>query len=361
MEPKTESSSSENDGGEKPPDRFIIHNKIGQQGPKRKAGSFLIDKNNSQILGPLSISSLQTTLARIEIVFDISHCFNLWEEFSPKKSLFDTWEFRLAFYKGYGYKPYFLLLRNKNENLAFLPLWYDEDKRKYTWFGSDWQEEVRFFTKDLNLIPILLSAAPSPLYLNAIAKDSINPLIRRVKFENDEPKYILNLEGFKNHEDYLTVLKKNRRRNLRKDKRRIERQNPKIVIDNFSDFEHLVRLSKERFKQKGEKTDWEDPRRVETFRQVIKLSGKSYQVRMISIKMGEKTAGVDLICLFNKTYFAIKCGYNIKEFSGIGNFINLFEIDDAISLGMEKIDFLQNNYEWKDKFFEAVPLLRYEK
>jgi len=41
--------------------------------------------------------------------------------------------------------------------------------------------------------------------------------------------------------------------------------------------------------------------------------------------------------------------------------MNLFEIDDAISLGMKKIDFLQNNYEWKERWFEAVPLFKFRK
>jgi len=296
-----------------------------------------------------------------EVVTDIDRCLKLWEEFSPKKSLFDTWEFRFAFYKGYGFKPYFLVLKNKNENLALLPLWYDIDQKKYTWFGSDWQEEVRLFTKNPNFIPYLFSLAPSPLYLNAISQDSIEPIKDKVKFETDASKYVLNIEKFKNHEDYLMTLKKNTRHNLRKDRRKIERLNPKIIINNFSDFGHLVELSKKRFSEKEEEADWEDPRRVETFRQVMELAGKSYKIRMIAVKIGEKIAGVDLICLLNQTYFTVKCGYNVKEFSGIGNFVNLFEIDDAISLGMKKIDFLQNNYHWKDKLFELVPLFKYEK
>ena len=324
--------------------------------PEEGVGSFFVAKN-------------------IEIVSDINQCFKLWQEFSPQKSIFDTWEFRLAFYKGYQYKPHFLLLKNKvdehpfisthrcarvNEDLALLPLWYDIDKKRYTWFGSDWQEEVRFFAKDPNYMPILLSAAPSPLSLNAIAKDSVEP-IKNLKFENDAPKYILNLEGFRNHEDYLMTLKKNRRHDLRKDRRKIERQNPEIIINNFADFDHLVELSKKRFREKGEETDWENPRRVKTFREVIKLGGKSYQIRMITIKINGKVAGVDLICLYGKTYFTLKCGYDVQNFSGIGNFMNLLEIDDALKLGMKKIDFLQNNYGWKSQYFQPLPLFKYEK
>jgi hypothetical protein len=315
---------------------------------------------NLKVYNENSYSLLLRTL-RIEIISDINSCFELWKSFSPSKTLFDTWEFRLAFHKAYQYKPYFLLLKNHSEELALLPLWYEDEKKEYFWFGSDWQEEVRFFSKDPNYVPLLLFLAPSPLSLNAISRDSVRLLKNKIKFEEDEPKYVLNLEGFRNHEDYLMTLKKKTRYNLRKDRRKIERQNPKITINDFSDFEHLVNLSKERFEQKGQKTDWEDPKRLEAFRQVIKLAGRSYKVRMITVLIDNQIAGVDLIALLNNCYYTLICGYNVRDFSGIGNFVNLFEIDDAIRLGMKKIDFLQNSHGWKGKFFDSVPLFKYEK
>jgi len=297
----------------------------------------------------------------VEIFSDIEKCQTLWQEFNPQKTLFDTWEFRYAFYLGYNYKPYFLVLKNKNENLALLPLWYDSDKKTYFWFGSYWQEEVRFFAKKPEFILPLLSLAPSPLLLNAISEESFSKLKEKVKFTSDDPKYVLYLNGMKNHEDYLTCLIKNVRRDLRKDKRKILDKNPEIIFNNLSDFEFLVKLAKERFREKGEEADWEDPRRIEAFRKVIKLSGKSYKLRMITVKIDERIAGVDLICLFNGTYYTVKCGYDVGNFPGIGNFINLFEIDDAIKLGMKKIDFLQNSYQWKNRYFDPVPLYKYEK
>ncbi|MDP3995878.1 MAG: GNAT family N-acetyltransferase [bacterium] len=320
-------------------------------------------KRHELIEEPVSLGSffVSPINQKIEVVSDIKKCKELWDELSAKETLFDTWEFRYAFYLGYGFTPYFLVLKSPSENLALLPLWYDDEEEKYVWFGSSWQEEVRFFAKDLKYIPSLISAAPSPLFLNAISPESVRPIGNSVKFVPDAAKYILKIKEFKSHEDYLATLKKNGRKDLIKDGRRIQKQNPEIIIDNFADFDQLVALAKKRFGQKGEKTDWEDLRRIETFRQVIKLSGPSYKARMISIKIGEKIAGVDLICLFKNTYFTVKCGYDVAGFSGIGNYMNLIEIDDAIKLNMEKIDFLQNNYAWKSRWFESVPLFKYEK
>src|SRR4030043_2332183 len=41
---------------------------------------------------------------------DLFQCQLLWEEFSPNESLFDLWDFRLAFWRGYQYQPYFITL-----------------------------------------------------------------------------------------------------------------------------------------------------------------------------------------------------------------------------------------------------------
>jgi len=295
-----------------------------------------------------------------QVVHSLQKCKQLWDEFSSKDHLFETWEFRKAFNDAYRYKPHFLLLKNHKENLALLPLCHENDSKRYTWFGTNWQEEVKFFTKYPGLIPHLLNYAPRPLQLDAISGEQLKSL-GSVPMQEDDPKYILDLAEFRNHEDYLATLKKNDRRNLRKDRNRIQKMSPKIQINKFSDLKYLIRLSVERFTRKGEDTDWDDKRRINAFKKVIKMSGKSYEARMISIRIGRKLAGVDLVCLCNGTYFAVKCGYDVYSFPGIGNYMNLYEIDDAIKLGKKRIDFLQSSYSWKNKFFKAVPLFKIEK
>ncbi|MBU0547041.1 MAG: GNAT family N-acetyltransferase [Patescibacteria group bacterium] len=303
----------------------------------------------------------QNNFCWIEVVRNIDTCQELWKEFEPAQTFFDTWEFRMAFYQAYQHKPYFMVLRNQKEVLALLPLWYEEDEKKYFWFGSWWQEEVRLFAKKPEYIIPLIHNAPKPFSLNAICQESVNNIKGKLEFQEDDSKYILRLGDFKTHEDYLMTIKKNARRNLRKDRNRVLKMNPQIIIDDFSNIEDMIKISKKRFSEENKSTDWEDPRRIETFRNVIKLSGPSYKIRMITIKINGKVAGVDLITLFKDTYLAVKCGYDVKEFSGIGNFMNLIEIDDALKLGMKKIDFLQNNYQWKSGLFESVPLFKYER
>lgn len=300
---------------------------------------------------------------QIEVVSQIDSAYQLWQEFSPNQTLFDTWEFRLAFWKGYQYRPYFLLLKNESENFGLLPLWYEEEKKEYFWFGSWWQEENSFFVKDPVFIPPLLAVSPTPTLLNAIRVNAVRWAKEFIEFKPDEPKYILDLRKIHSVEDFLARFKKKKRYNLRRDKRLIETQKPQIIFDHFADFDHLVALSKKRLHEKGREADWHDPRRVETFRQVIRLgqSKNSFKVRMITVRIGEKIAGVDLIALFGQDYYSLKCGYDVQNFPGIGNFVNLVEIEDALGLGMKKIDFLEIGYGWKQRWFEEISLFQYEK
>ena len=147
----------------------------------------------------------------LEIVANVNQCFELWEEFSPQKSLFDTWEFRLAFYKSYKDKPYFIVLKNKEENIGLLPLWYEKEKKKYFWFGSWWQEDNKFFAKEPIFIPLMLTVCPKPMLLNAIKTSELKklgPARKFIKFQKDDSKYVLDLTKIKTLDDYLMSLKR---------------------------------------------------------------------------------------------------------------------------------------------------------
>lgn len=301
---------------------------------------------------------------KVEVYSDIKDCFKLWDEFSPKEGLFDLWNFRLAFYKAYKPKLHFMLFKSGEEKIGLLPLWFEDWDKKYYWFGGWWQEENNFFAKKSIFIPLMLAVCPKPVLLNTISfpiYQRLGPAKDFVSFLPDDPKYVLDLRGMNHVDDYLKRLKKSRRKSLKKNRIRIEKQNPEVIINNFSDLKHLFRLSSERLAEKGQKCDWDEfPEDKKVFEHVIKLAGKGYDIKMISIKINNIIAGVDLIAIVNGCYYAMICGYNVKQFSGIGNYFNLLEIEDALRMGLKKIDFLENNYQWKDRWFQAVPLLKYE-
>jgi len=309
---------------------------------------------------------------KYEIITEINESQKLWEEFSPKESLFDLWDFRLAFLKSYNRQPYFILLKKGDKKIGLMPLWYEEEKKKYFWFGGWWHEDNKFFIKEPIFTPVLLSLCPKPVYLNGIAPSMLDYLIINEefkKFQPEDPKYVLDLSQIKSFNDYLKGLKKSRRHNLKKDCKRIDKQNPEVITNNFNDLEHLIALSRQRFQAKQtngykdvceEERGWEDPRYIETFRNLVANQSKEFDLRMLTVKINNQIAGVDLVAIHKDCYYALVCGYDVHNFPGIGNYLNSLDIKEATSMGLKKIDFLQNNYQWKDKWFQSTPLLGYE-
>src|SRR5438477_13194566 len=54
----------------------------------------------------------------LKVHSELEDCYLLWEKFSPKQSIFDLWDFRFAWYEGYGYKPYFYTIYEGKKPLA---------------------------------------------------------------------------------------------------------------------------------------------------------------------------------------------------------------------------------------------------
>lgn len=304
---------------------------------------------------------------RLKVISNIEDCFLLWEKFSHKKSLFDLWDFRYSWFAGYRYQPYFYSLYEGKTPLAILPLWYDKERRRYEWFGSDWMEDNRFFVTQKELIPLLLKIAPRPLFLNAIEEDKLNYELRIVNygslgFSNDDEKYIVDIKRFKAIDDYLFSLNKKHRYNLKKDFERIMAFNPKIEImesTNFRDFQSIVSLSKNRFNG-DDPSDLINPKRLATYKAILKNSGL-YKAKFIKVFIQNYLAACDLIVTYNDRYYTLKGANDVFRFSGIGNFLVYLEADDAINNGFSLIDCLQIDYGWKHKYYQVKRLFKFEK
>ncbi|RJR23401.1 hypothetical protein C4578_04160, partial [Candidatus Microgenomates bacterium] len=110
---------------------------------------FICSFFNAQTIEPLESNLLQVkrqnVVVRVETNLEV--CRQLFEKFSPKKTLFELWGFRYAFYLGYKNQPVFLIFEKAGEPLGLLPLWYEKDKDELRWFGSWWQEGNTFWFK----------------------------------------------------------------------------------------------------------------------------------------------------------------------------------------------------------------------
>ncbi|MBI2616531.1 GNAT family N-acetyltransferase [Candidatus Gottesmanbacteria bacterium] len=307
----------------------------------------------------------------LRILQDLDTIEALWEEFSPNRSVFDTWDVRKSFSDAYRFRPKAITIEKKQgkkrETVGVLPLWFNSDEnpvgeskycdcKKFVWFGSNWPEDNVFHVRDPELIPLLLIASPKPLELACIRYDPDYTFLQEFPgfSDEEEKKYFLDLSFVSSLDDFLTHLKKKKRYNLRRDKKKILSLNPTITINTHSHLNDLFSLNMKRFRElfpgdPDEYSSFEDVRRQNVFRNLI-ANARSYQYRIISTVIEGRVCAVEFGLVHHKTYYAFNAGVDIGHYSGLGVFSNLLVIEDALNLGCTKIDFLEGDNHWKESW-----------
>ncbi len=302
---------------------------------------------------------------KLKVHSEIEDCFYLWDKFSPKKTVFDLWDFRYSWYEGYGYKPYFYTLYEGKKPLAILPLWFDSDKKRYEWFGSNWMEDNIFLTVDEHFIDLLFAVLPVPIHLNALQAQSVQHNLFSHNLQKDDPKNIKDLSPFKSIDEFLQSFDKKHRYNLRADFYQIQNLKPRIVdieTNNKNFIEKMIDMNIEQFKSDNpeDESDLVVPKRAQTYRNIVKNSG-IYKTKFIQVLIQNHLAGIDFIIEYKNIYYPVKGGNDLHRFKGIGNFMIYYEFEDAINSGYSMIDCLQVDYGWKHRFFDQKPLYLFEK
>lgn len=295
---------------------------------------------------------------KFNIYHSLEKCEELWRRFSTNESLFDLWEFRYQWYLSYQYTPYFITIEDNVKPIALFPLWFDYRKKRFEWFGSDWMEDNKFLIVDEKLIPHLLKVLPKKTLLNALLKKYE---IDNFHFLDDEPKFILPLEKFKSLDDYLAQLPKKTRYNLKRDYFSILKLKPKIVfIDNHgkNEINALKQLSLSIYNgQNKDISDFVEKERVVVFENLAtKVS--IYKSFFVKIYIQDYLAAIDFLISFNNILYGLKAAYDFQRFPGISSFINLVEIDYAFTQKIKQIDILQGSYNWKNHYYQALPLYK---
>lgn len=321
--------------------------------PKIPANKIFYENGLSKIMHRLHV--------KVHSVLD--DCFVLWERFCERRSLFDLWDFRFAWWEGYQYTPYFYTIYEGKTPLALLPLWFDDERKRFEWFGSDWMEDNTFLVKDEDFINVLLKLVPRAMYLNSISSMP-HKTIEDIAVRADDDKYVKNVSSYITMDELLASLDKKHRYNLRRDYMQILSCKPRVELlysNDFAEFEQVIRLSNRRFVGAGEEvSDLVEPQRVAAYRAILKNSSV-YKTKFIKVFIQDYLAAVDLNIMYRDRYYTVRGGNEVERFPGIGNFLVYYEFEDAIKHHFSLVDCLQEDYSWKHKYFTSRPLLEVEK
>jgi len=312
--------------------------------------------NNEPLFDSRVLQKLKGKGVTIHVENDIEKCHQLFCMISPKEHLFELWGFRNAFFVSYKYMPVFIVMEKENRIIGLLPLWYEDDKEELRWFGSWWQEANRFWIDDESIISEVLRCIQHKTLLNALWIE--DEKAQKLNLEKDDPKYLLDLKKYPTLDAFLQKFNPKKRYNLKRDMRIIRAKNPKTIYNRYKDLEIMFDLSVKRF-EKRDGSPFVMEERRETFRQICEQAGE-YSTKMISTEIDGKIVGVDLIAVYNNTYYALQGAYDLEKHPGLGNYSNLLIIEDAIRNSMQKVDFLEVSYDWKAAWFDPIPLYQYK-
>jgi len=302
-----------------------------------------------------------TTLVHIET--DIGRCEACWNRHSPKKSLYDLWEFRLPFWKIFRFEPHFIILKQGDDETGMLPLWQHPEQKCFYWFGDtgdemNWQEDNAFWARTDEDVSLLLKACPRPAVLNLISRTCFERWHHLIPMEPANPKSMLSLSGIRCLDDYLLSLSKKLRSNLRRDQRAIDALHPIIARNDPSHFEHLIRLNTAKFAS----SPLHNMNTVNAFRDILRTAGSRgvFDVTILAVKIGDDIAAVDLVFVCNDTSYPLLCGSDTERFPGIGHYMTLRDIEDALERDLSSIDFAEDagNDNYKHRLFATLPQYR---
>lgn len=279
-------------------------------------------------------------MMNFRVIKDKAECKKVWNKLSPKKSLWDLWEFRIVFHPSESFF-HFIVGYADEKPAALLPLVFDESSDHYMYFGDLFPEQNKIFMKDKKEMELLLSQCPYHTVIYYIDSSEAE----HYPFKKAEKRYFLDLKKYRwNVDNYLMTFNKKHRKNLRYDIRKLQKEGYTFKVNDIKDYKELIRFNKEAFE---EDSDFNDNEFVESIRQCIRISLKKNMLDMISIVKDDKVQAVGVGIVYNRSYCVIAMGRNV-DLKNLGKFLIFEQIKSAISKKCDTIDFLSTESGWKD-------------
>lgn len=290
-----------------------------------------------------------------KICHNINECHLLWEKFSPKKRLFDIWDYRACFFDKSEHEPYFIVGYNANGVEGFIPLVLVKGKDRYNYFGG-WftAERNSFYIKDKTKLVKFLEQCP-----NSTILEGLDPVEGGYyDFPNDEYTHYLDLSRYNyNLGEYISSLDKKRQKNLRYELKNIPEY--KVYSNRVKDFKRLVELNVKKYEEDSKLCDKTIAAGIYKF---IKLALKKGILDMISVEIGNKVEAVDVCTFFNGRYYALFGSSNYQKIPNLGKLMTVLDIKSAIAKKAKFIEFGATADHWKRRWeFDKDMLLKFVK
>ncbi|MBP9759458.1 GNAT family N-acetyltransferase [Candidatus Dojkabacteria bacterium] len=283
---------------------------------------------------------------------NIKDCREIWDSLVDIKTIYDEWDFRIAFIG--NNLIHFKVAYDNGLPVALLPMQFNPKKNSLEFFGGNFMENNRIYVKNgfEHLRKELIESIQEKVILRCIMPE--DEFIETLPI--DDYTFRLNLENFDTLESYFMFVPKKLRNNFRKAVKNVTPLNPSIDYNSYDRLDDLISLSK---KSHGETTLFNDPDISGGFYNLLKTN---FNITVTTIEFENIPQSVSIAVEYGDTYYALMSASNREFVSGIGTFEKLKDIEYAIDHKFKFIDMARADCNWKEVWkFPKYPLYSYEK
>ncbi|MBP9759457.1 hypothetical protein KBD45_07225, partial [Candidatus Dojkabacteria bacterium] len=244
-----------------------------------------------------------------KVVNDFETCMNIWNQITTIKTLYDSWDMRIAFFNNEN-QLHFIIALDDDKLVGLLPLQKNIFKGYLEFFGGNFMENNRIFVIDgyEHLRRQLVDLITEKALLRSILPEE--EYIQTLPF--DDYTYKLNLSSFLNINDYFDSVNKKLRKNFRRALNSINDMKPNIVFNSYNNLDLLIDLNK---KVHGVESLFNDGDIYSAFH---KLLNSNLKITMISTEFDNKPQSVTFGVEFAGIYYALLSGANREIADGLG-------------------------------------------
>lgn len=289
-----------------------------------------------------------------KVVEDPLEAKELWELFSPHKTIDDEWDFRDIWTKPYEFPFHFIVGLENNEPIGLLPLQLDTlkglspkllsmDKPFLEFFAGLDTDDNKILFKDSyeDAIPQFLEQLREPTVLSSLKTPYF---VNGKEAEHYLFRYELDLVKIPTFEEFVkTKLDGVSRQRLINRINKIDKTYKVEIKDGGKEgLELMFQLSIDRF---GENSSFNMPDRQQIYRELL----ERFDVDLMTIVLDDKVSAVSFAIMYNGTYTTVNVGYDY-DVRDLSKLLVVTQIKRAMDHGCKVFDAGQGDNGWKEHF-----------
>ena len=285
----------------------------------------------------------------IRIINDQTECYSIWNSIVDIKTLYDEWDFRLAFYNSAN-PLHFITIFEDGIAVALLPLQNNTIKGYYEFWGGNFMENNRIFTKPgfEHLRSTLIESLPSRTILRCITPE--DSIIQNLPI--DDYTYNLNISGFSTIDDYFnSCFKSKTKQGFKRKLKKFASIPHSIEYNRIEDISRMIELNIRHF---GPESSLGEINIAQAFPNL--LSSK-FKITILSVILNGIAESITYSIEYKDMFYYLISGTNRDCVTDLGNYAVLKTLEYALNNNFKTFDAGRNDCNWKERWkLEKHPL-----